>query len=515
MLRTHYGITTMQHRRLRSSLTLGTSLCALLLATPVLAQDLREAAGLTIFHINDIYIIDNFPELMTLIEEGSAGDATAIVTVGGDFLSPSLLSGLDQGQNMITMFNSIGVDYAVFGNHEFDFGPDIAAERIAESEFPWLGTNVLGADGEPFGGSVAYEMFEAGPYTVGLFGVLTPETAELSSPGENVEITDIYAASEEAVAYLQEQGADVIIALTHLTIADDRALAASIDGIDVILGGHDHDPMSIFENGVLIHKSGSDGEFLGTIHLAISESEGRDGPVVDVAPTSWEVATTSGVTGEASVQEIVDDFNQLLDEQLGVVIGTTETDLVSLRGSVRTEETTFGNLIADAMRAGVDADIAITNGGGIRGDTTYPAGSEITRRDVLTELPFGNVTVLMELSGADVRTALENGVSQVEDVAGRFPQVSGLAFTWDPAAAPGSRVVEVTVGGEPLDDSATYRLATNDYMAGGGDGYAAFTNGDLIIDASGATLMATMVSNYIEDEGTVAPTVEGRITRAE
>ena len=123
--------------------------------------------------------------------------------------------------------------------------------------------------------------------------------------------------------------------------------------------------------------------------------------------------------------------------------------------------------------------------------------------------------MLLELTGAQVRDALENGVSRIEDVAGRFPQVSGLTFAFDPSKASGERVVEVSVGGAPLDPAAKYRVATNDYMAGGGDGYAVLTNGTTIIDASGATYMASMVMDYIAATGTVAPTIEGRITRVE
>ena len=163
------------------------------------------------------------------------------------------------------------------------------------------------------------------------------------------------------------------------------------------------------------------------------------------------------------------------------------------------------------MRSATGADVGFTNGGGIRGDRTYDAGTVLTRKDVLTELPFGNVTVVIELSGADLKDALENGVSRIEDKAGRFPQVSGLRFVYDPAAAAGSRVKSVTVGGEPLDPGKTYRVATNDYIANGGDGYAALRRGKTIVDASGATLMASQVMDYIEKQGKVAPKVEGRI----
>jgi 2',3'-cyclic-nucleotide 2'-phosphodiesterase (5'-nucleotidase family) len=171
-------------------------------------------------------------------------------------------------------------------------------------------------------------------------------------------------------------------------------------------------------------------------------------------------------------------------------------------------------LIADGLRWGTTgAQIAIINGGGVRGDRLIAAGTQLTRKDILAELPFGNVAVLLELTGAEIRAALENGVSQVEAVAGRFPQVSGLAFVWDPAKPPGSRVISVTVDGKPLDDAAVYRVATNDYMAGGGDGYAAFTKGKVLIDASAARLMATVVMDYVTAMKTVSPKVDGRIRR--
>ena len=139
------------------------------------------------------------------------------------------------------------------------------------------------------------------------------------------------------------------------------------------------------------------------------------------------------------------------------------------------------------------------------------AGSTLTRKDILTELPFGNVVVLIELSGADLLAAVENGVGRVEDKAGRFPQVSGMSFVFDPKRGKGDRVVEIKVGGQSLDKAKTYKIATNDYMYGGGDGYASLTNGKALIDASAATLMATIVMDYLADQGTISPKLEGRI----
>ena len=215
------------------------------------------------------------------------------------------------------------------------------------------------------------------------------------------------------------------------------------------------------------------------------------------------------------IQPVVARYEAKLDEQLAVPVGTATVTLDTRRSTVRTAESNFGDLIADAMRAGVGADVALMNGGSIRGDRTYAPGTVLTRKDILRELPFGNVVVLIELSGADLLAALENGVSQIEDGAGRFPQVSGMTFTYDPARPPGSRIVAVEVGGRPLERARMYKVATNEYVYGGGDGYAALSRGRPLIDASGATLLTSMVIDYIARHGQIAPRLEGRITRAD
>ncbi len=151
------------------------------------------------------------------------------------------------------------------------------------------------------------------------------------------------------------------------------------------------------------------------------------------------------------------------------------------------------------------------NGGGIRADRTYDAGMKLTRRDILTELPFGNVTVLTELPGAQLLLALENGVSQVEKGSGRFPQVSGVSFTLDVSAPAGARVSEVMIGGAPLAADTLYKVAVNDYILGGGDGYDALGGGRVLTNSGGGNLLANDVMAYVEKTGTVAPAVEGRI----
>jgi 2',3'-cyclic-nucleotide 2'-phosphodiesterase (5'-nucleotidase family) len=477
-------------------------------------------ATITLLHSNDAYEIGpeqgagGFAPFMTLLRAERQRNPSAITTFGGDLISPSVLSGLTKGEQMIELTNAIGVQVAVPGNHEFDFGPEVAAERFAASRYPWLGSNILGKDGKPAPlGTRELELVEVVGYKIGFFGILDTETTTLSSPGPDLTFADPLATAEAAVQRLEAMGADIVVALTHQDLAEDRVLAAKVKGVDIVLGGHDHDASSFYEGGKLIVKAAADLRYLAVVDLAVDRVRQKDKEVVVWTP-SWRYVPTAGVAPDPAIQAVVARWEQKLDQELGVPVGQTAVELDSRRGSVRTGETGIGNLFADAIRAATGAEIGLTNGGGIRGDRTYPAGTVLTRKDILTELPFGNRTVLIELKGTDLLAALENGVSQVENMAGRFPQVSGMRFTWDPKAAPGARVKEVVVGDAPLDPARTYKVATNEYMLAGGDGFASLTRGKAVVDPSAATLMASTVMNYVTAlGGTVSPAVEGRIRR--
>ena len=489
--------------------------CLPFLATAAMA----EPVTITFLHTNDIYEISpddgqgGFGELATLLERERAANPLTVTTFGGDLFSPSVMSGLTKGEQMVELLNAIGTDVAVVGNHEFDFGADIAAERFAASSFPWLGGNALDASGEPAIGMAATHMMEIGGYRIGFLGVIAEETPTLSSPGPDITFVDAEETAASLAAGLREQGADLVIAMTHLDEADDRELLRRVDDIDIALGGHDHDPITFFDGSALLIKAGYDAQYLAAVDITLDRVDKRGEEVVVWRP-QWRFLSTAGIEPEPGIQAIVDRWNGKLDEELNVPVGEAGVALDTRRGTVRSEESNFGNLIAEAMMNATGADVGFTNGGGIRGDRTYDPGTVLTRKDVLSELPFGNVTVLMELGGADLLDALENGVSQFEDGAGRFPQVAGMTFRFDAGKPAGSRVSDVTVGGEPLDPARSYKVATNDYIASGGDGYEALTRGRLLIDASGATLMASTVMNYITAlGGSITQETDGRITR--
>ena len=426
----------------------------------------------------------------------------------GDAYSPSLLSGLDKGKSTVDMLNAVGVDYMVLGNHEWDFGPEITRERVWQSNFTVLASNVIDNEGLPVDGTVRTAMEVVGPFRVGIMGLVTPNVKDVSSP-ETDQFLSVMDTAKELAKELKGQGANLIVAIGHLDYVEDMELLQS-GLVDVLLSGQDHYHI-FFDNGKDVWiDSGEDGEKVGVldVHMKSYIKRGKK-------RFSWEAdmryVDTKNIKEDTAIASKVKSYEDLLGKELDVKIGETFSELDSRKKTVRTEEAAIGNLIIDAMREGVKAEIGLTNGGGIRAKKIYPPGTKITRRDILSELPFGNVVVKLELTGSQILEALENGVSEVERNSGRFPQVSGMSFTYNPKAKAGSRINSVKVGNSPLSKGRTYTIATNDFLAKGGDGYSVFKKGKVIIDAYGAKLMASMVMDYIKAKGSVSPKVEGRI----
>jgi 5'-nucleotidase / UDP-sugar diphosphatase len=489
-------------------------------STLVLALGIGVAAAepvtLKIVHFNDLDRMEEddgkggVARLATVVEEIRESNPHVLVTNGGDSISPSLLSSFDHGAHMIDLFNKIGIDAMVLGNHEFDFGPEVAVERIAEAQFPVLSNNAMEPDGSLIDGVTESLMVDVGDYKVGLFGLTTASTAVKSSPGD-VTFADPVATAESMAAQLREAGADLVVAVAHTDRREDNELIR-VAPVDLVLSGDDHDLRVAYDGRMALVESGSQAEFVSVITVTMDAIEASSGPSFVWEP-SFELINTASVEPNARLDEAVQSYVDKLSTELDIEIGTTEVPLDTRRTTVRAQESAFANLMADAMREAVGADVALTNGGGIRADRTYQAGTVLTRRDIQSELPFGNKTILIEISGADLREALENGVSEVEEGDGRFPHVSGLTFSYDASKPAGQRVTEILVNGAPLDDAAIFKLATNDFIGKGGDGYEVFIDQPRIIDANAASLMAQLVIEYIDAAGSIAPAVEGRITR--
>lgn len=488
------------------------SLAPLGAATPAFA----DAANLKIVHFNDLDRMDGYGDsggvarLATIVQQIRAENPNVLVTNGGDSISPSLLSGFDKGAHMIDLFNKVGIDAMVLGNHEFDFGPDVAETRISEANFPILSNNAIEGDGTLLDGVTDFMLFQAGDYTVGMFGLTTVGTAVKSSPGD-VTFSDPVEVAEAMSAQLREAGADLVIALAHTDIEEDYDLIAA-SPVDIVLSGDDHDLRVNYDGNMLLTESGSQAQYVTVIDIDMDMVEGRRGPKFVWTP-SVELINTTATEPDAALAAAVKSYEDRLSSELDIEIGTTSVALDSRRTTVRSQENALSNLIVDAMLGASGGDLALTNGGGIRADKIYEPGTMLTRRDIQSELPFGNKTVVIEVSGADVIAALENGVSKVEDGAGRFPHIAGGSFAFDASKPAGERVSKVMVGGAPIDPAKIYKLATNDFVGKGGDGYGMFAEAPRLIDKNAGELMAVQVIRYIEAAGSVAPKVEGRVTR--
>jgi 2',3'-cyclic-nucleotide 2'-phosphodiesterase (5'-nucleotidase family) len=285
-----------------------------------------------------------------------------------------------------------------------------------------------------------------------------------------------------------------------------------VAGIDLVLGGHDHNVAVLEEDGSLIVKAGENAAHLAAIELAVDRQVGKDGkPSVKVEAVTWRFLGTKGAAPDAEVEALARKYAAELDGALGQPLATLATPLDSREEVVRGREAAIGNLVADALRITLGADAALINGGSLRGDRRYEKGHAFTRADVLGEFPFRNAAVLIEVTGADLLAALESGVAKSPAKAGRFPQVSGIAFAYDPTAEPGKRIRKATVAGRPLDPAVRYRLATNSYLADGGDGYAALKKAKPLVDRMSAPILTTLVIDYLAKAGTVSAQMEGRI----
>lgn len=489
------------------------ALISAMLALPAGAETVK----LTLLGVGDVYNFEEedgrggFARLNAVAKAERAANPNTLYLFNGDMLSPSLASGFDKGQNTIDFTNLVPFDLAVPGNHEFDFGPENFFEKMKASKYPWAAINITNGDGSPIEGLGGVMVKEVGGLKVALIPVAQDTSPEVSSTG-SLKFGPTVEMGVEAAKKAREEGADIVVGVVQTNMENDRALMRS-GAFDVILSGDDHTYATAYDGRTAYVETSVDGQFLTPVDLMVEVKVAEDGKRSISWVPAFRFIDTATVTPDPESVAMADALRATMDKTLAVEIGTLAAPLDSRRNVVRSEEATMGNLIADAMRDATGADIAIMNGGGIRGDTTYDAGRKLTRRDILTELPFGNVTVVTELPGSQVLLALENGVSQVEKGAGRFPQVSGLTFAFDPSAEPGNRVSEVMVGGAALEPDKLYKVAVNDYILGGGDGYAALGGGRVLTDGPTGQLVANDVMAYVEKLGTVNVGVDGRIRK--
>jgi 5'-nucleotidase len=471
----------------------------------------------TLLQVNDVYQFapvdqktkGGLARLLTLKKSIQQQNPNTLLLLSGDTISPSVESITYKGAQMIDAWNAIGLDYSTFGNHEFDFGPEVLLERIKESKFGWIAANVIDTrTGQPFGGVEPFVIREFGGVKVGIFGLVLPETKTTSRPGPNVEFRNSCEVAKQMVAQIHERGAKVVVALTHLSMREDKEVARCAD-VDLIIGGHEHTLLESHAGRAPIFKMTADARELGQIDLNISQTTG------ELESIDWKVIPITDKTVEAPEFAAVNRKYAKLLAELEKRVGRTSVALDARSAQGRTRETNVGNFITDAYRKATAADVALMNGGSIRADELIPAGP-LTVRDVLSMLPFKNKLVKIEITGATLRAALEHGVSRSAEDAepGGFPQVSGIQFSFDASRPAGSRIVDVKVNGLPLNETRKYTLTTSTFIAfDGGDGYSMFKGATVVLPPEKAPLDSDAVQRAITAVRAIAPKVQGRITR--
>lgn len=473
---------------------------------------------ITLLQLNDVYQISPVDEgqrgglarIATLKKNILAENPHTFMVLAGDTLSPSIHSRMFQGKQMIDLWNQIGLDVATLGNHEFDFGNEILLARLKESRFRWITANVTDqTTGKPFGDLPPYVIFNVEGVKIGFLGALTPETVNASHPGPNIRFKDPIYAACEAVNRMNREGVDVIVAVTHLPMNDDKRMAQSLNHrVTLIMGGHEHALLQSIASGTPIFKVGSDARTLGRVDLFLNPESHH------LESMDWQMIPVDGKTPEdpaiaASVKVYEDQVNQALGE----VVGKTSVMLDARQKTSRSQETNLGNFLTDAFRNRLKTDVALINGGSIRSNTTYGPGP-LTRHDISNILPFGNPVVKAAISGAKLKAALENGFSRIqEEEPGRFPQVSGIKLIFDGRKPIGSRVTAILINGVPLNPNKIYTLATTPYLLNGGDGYDALKNASVLLSPEEWPLETDLVEAVIQDAKVIAPQTEGRIKR--
>ncbi len=454
--------------------------------------------------------------IVNAVSEARSRTNNSILVDAGDQFQGSLFYTYYKGAMVAEFMNLMSYDAMAVGNHEFDDGPEVLRAFDDAVNFPLLMANANIATDPNLAGTIEKSVvLDRAGQQIGLIGLTPQNNDELASPGRFVEFTDPSEAVQAEVDRLEALGVNKIILLSHSGLDVDLGVAENTTGVDVIVGGHSHTlmgdmdgathPYPLVVGDTYIVQADAYGKYLGELTVTFD----NDGVVTEAS--GQPVLIDASFREDSLVKARIAELAIPLDEIRNRVVAQTAGKLTGDRNICRAMECDLGNLIADAMLARVadqGIDVAVQNSGGIRADIEE---GEVTMGAVLTVLPFQNSLSTFQTSGATLLSALENGVSQIEEGAGRFPQVSGMSFKVDVSQPAGSRLSDVMIAGQPLDLEAVYGVVSNDYVRNGGDGYSAFRDEAMNVYDFGPDL-ADVVAEYLAEQGAYEPYTDGRIT---
>ena len=460
--------------------------------------------------------------LITAIEDARSRHENTVLLDGGDQFQGTLFYNLYKGKVAAEMMNKLGYDGMTVGNHEFDDGPETLRAFMDAVNFPVLMANA-NVDMEPElkGKLQKSTVIERSGHKIGLIGLVTEDVVDISSPGDNIIFTDAITAAQAEVDSLTAAGVGIIILMSHSSYEIDKEIAANTTGIDVIVGGHDNaylsnisdrakGPYPTVVNGTQIVQAYAYGKYLGELSV-VFDDEG------EVISATGEPITIDGSVNENSqIVARLDELEKPITDLKETLVGNVSSSLNGDRAVCRVQECDMGNMITDAMRAaGMEKgySIALANSGGIR--ASLDAG-QVTLGEIMTILPFQNTMSTFKVTGKQLLAAIENGVSQVEDGSGRFPQVSGMRFSFDSSKPANERVTSIEIQESNGSFSAlnlygTYGMVSNNFIRAGGDGYKMFRSATDIYDFGPD--LADVVVDYIKANPGYSGFTDNRITQ--
>lgn len=445
-----------------------------------------------------------------------------ILLDAGDQYQGSLFYIAYKGKDTAAFMTALGYNAMALGNHEFDDGPAGLLNLVNAVQFPVLSGNLDLSQSPELKDKIGKTaVIEVAGQKIGIVSALATDTPETSSPGKDVIFQDDIESIKAGVETLKEQGVDKIIALTHVGYLRDQDIAKEVPELDAVVGGHSHTllgdmdgaagPYPTMVGDVPVVTAGSYSKYLG--HLILTFDDQGHLKKAEGAP----ILLDASVVPDPETAKRVADMAAPIKEKAGEIVANINGDIDADHDTCRAQECIMGDVVADAMLDRVKNQgikIAIQNGGGLRASIRK---GDVTMGDVYNVLPFQNTLATFEASGATVLAALENGVSQVEEGAGRFPQVAGLKYSFDPAKPAGQRISDVMVkeGTEwvSLNPSKTYGIVTNNYLRNGGDGFNVFETGAKNAYDFGPDLAEVLVDYIRTQPPGYAPQTDGRITR--
>lgn len=508
-------------------LALGLALCLAFGAAPSRAQQADPAATpaaaesatvkLTILYAQGTTDLEEtggrggMARLAGAIRQERNGHRHVLALHGGQTLAPSVLAFYDQGAHIIDLLNGMTIDAMAALNREFHHGDDQLSARAFEAGFPIVTTNTVDrSTGRTPDGLEEAVVLTAGPLRIGVLAA-TPVLTRETTRTQRTEFRDPVAALAAKAAALREAGVDLVVAMTGYAGDTHRSILAARPA-DIVLYQDRSRPFAVDYDGRFLSATvGPQAGWVLALDLTVERTAQADGRMRVTWAPSPRLVDTAAVAPDAATDIQAKTYAARLDTMLKMEVGRLTGPIDTRKEAVRTGENAFANAVVDMLRAALDADVALINGGGIRGDRSYPAGALLTRRDIYAELPYHDVGVVLDVTGQQLWDAVESGVSAVEQLQGRFPHLSNARAEIDLSRPPGQRLRSLSVGGKPVGLSTRYRLATSSFLAAGGDGYGMLAGAPRLVEDRNTDFVSTQLISQITRDGEFVPRLDGRM----